>query len=349
MVRNGHLQSVVGIHWPTHAAAYHAKQHPVTLDDGDQIMLHEDATAEIEDDAPIVLLIHGLAGCHLSTYMCRMADRLSTRGYRVFRMDMRGCGAGEGIAKLPSHCGRSTDVAGALYQIAELYPAAETSIVAFSMSGTITLNLLAEAGDMRIGNLKRSFVISPPIDLSHVEQHFRTFWGQHYNRFFVRLIWAQVLRRWELYPDQALHPIPKRPRRLRDIDELVIAPTGGFSSAEDYYAKASPGPKLPAIKQPVTILFSEDDPVVPIEPLFKSLHSSSIETITTHHGGHLGFLSGRHDDPDFRWLDWRIIDWLEEGRKADSGKRKLFVHSSEPENRRPHTSAQQPRTTKSAH
>lgn len=335
LFRNGHLQSVVGIHWPTTYAPYRAKQHRVSLDDGDLLVLHEDEPADASnspsvDSAPTVLLVHGLAGCHESTYMCRMAEKLAARGYRIFRMDMRGCGAGEGIAKLPTHCGRSADVAAALHHVAELYPESTTSIVAFSMGGTQTLNLLAEAGEMRIGNLERSFVVCPPIDLSHVEQHFRTFWGRRYDRFFVKLIWSQVASRWERFPDTRPTNVPPKPKRLRDIDELVIAPSGGFASAEDYYRQTSPGPKMAAIKQPLTIVFAEDDPVVPIEPLFQTFRSSAVEMITTPHGGHLGFLAGKHDDPDFRWLDWRIVDWLEEGRKADAGAAPQGTHAAAP-------------------
>ena len=313
LLKNGHLHSIVGIHWPFGAVEYQAKRHSVFLDDGDQLMLHEDAALGTDEYAPIVLLIHGLGGCHQSTYMRRNAERFSARGYRVFRMDMRGCGAGERTAILPTHCGRSADVAAALQYIAELYPDTETSIVGYSMGGTLTLNMLAEAGEMRIGNLQRSMAICSPTDLAHVENHFRSFLGRRYDRFFVRLIWSQILRRWQHFPDTAINPAPRRPKRLRDIDELVIAPSGGFSSAEDYYDKASPGPKLASIRQPVTIVFSEDDPIVPIGPLLGAKLSSSIELITTRHGGHLGFLSARHDDPDFRWLDWRILDWLEDG------------------------------------
>ncbi len=353
LVFNGHLQSLLGVRWPTDEPPYQAEQHPVLLDDGDQVMLHEDVPSGVEhpesaDTTPIVLMIHGLAGSYRSSYMRRTAHRLTQQGYRVFRMDLRGCGAGEGIAKMPPHCGQSTDVASALFHIAELYPDAETSIVAFSMGGSLTLNMLAEAGEMRVGNLQRSFVVCPPIDIAHIEQHFRTFWGRRYNNFFIGLIWPQILRRWERFPELAIQPMPKRPKRLYDIDEMIIAPSGGFDSADDYYRKASPGPKLPSIKQEVTILFSEDDPVVPVEPLFDSLHSSSIETITTHHGGHLGFLAGRNDDPDFRWLDWRIIDWLAEGSqtkpKAESGIRNDQAHNGELGRSRPRAATQpQPR------
>ena len=342
LMANRHLQTILGIHWPRNDAPYQAVQHQVPLDDGDRIVLHEDAPAEGGEAQPSVLLIHGLAGCHKSTYMCRMADRLVAQGYRVFRMDMRGCGAGEGLAKLPSHCGRAADVAAALHYIAELYPDSDTSIVAYSMGGTITMNMLAEAGEMRIGNLERSFVICPPIELQHVERHFRTFWGRLYDRFFVRLLWKQITHRWRLFPETAPPNIPNRPKRLSDIDELVIAPSCGFDSAEDYYTQTSPGPKLVSVKQPLTIFFSEDDPVVPIDPLFHYPRSKSIEVVTTPRGGHLGFLARRNGDPNFRWLDWRIIDWLGQAKpKAENPKtknvaRNLKTHSSEPQRLGPH-------------
>lgn len=317
LVRNGHLQSIVGIHWPTGAPPYQAKQHFVALDDGDQIVLHEDAEDSLNDESPIVLLVHGLGGCHLSTYMSRMADKLSQRGYRVFRMDMRGCGAGESVARMPAHCGLTNDFAAAIHFLAELYPDADVSLIGFSMSGAVALNMLAEAGEMRIGNLQRSMAINSPIDLANVERYFNSFWGSKYNRFFVRLIWRQLLRRWERFPEIALQPIPKRPKRLRDIDEMVVAPAGGYASAADYYEQASPATKLQSIKQPVTIVFAEDDPIVPIGPLLELPRSSSVEVITSKQGGHLGFVASRNEDPDCRWLDWRIIDWLEEGRNSE--------------------------------
>jgi len=313
LVRGGHLQSILGIHWPRQVAPYQATQHSIPLGDGDQLVLHEDVPVAVTDATPSVLLIHGLGGCHQSAYMSRMAEKLTAGGYRAFRLDMRGCGAGAQEAKLPNHCGRSTDLSAALHYIAELYPESGTSVVAYSMGGTLTLNLLAETGEMRVGNLERAFVICPPLDLAHVEQHFRTFWGRRYDKFFVSLIWDQIVNRWQRFPEIAPAEIPKRPKRMRDIDELVIAPVSGFDSAEDYYAQASPAQKLAAIKQPLTIIFAEDDPVVPVEPLFQTLRSDAIEVVTTRHGGHLGFLGANSDDPDFRWLDWRILDWLAEG------------------------------------
>ena len=319
LVANGHLQTVLGIQWPRRYAPSIAVKHFVPVSDGDQIVLHENAPATADDSLPIVLMIHGLGGCHMSTYMRRMVEKLTERGYRCFRMDMRGCGAGDVVARRPTHCGRWQDVVGALSQIAELYPDRDTQLVGFSMGGTLALNMLAEMGNMPVGNLQRSLIISPPIDLVKNERSFRTGMGRRYDKFFVKLLWNENLGRWKLHPEMEPAEMPEPPRRLIELDELVTAPTGGFSSASDYYVQCSPGPKLTAISQPVTIFSSEDDPIVPIDSLLSSSLSASIELITTTRGGHLGFLAGRNGDPDFRWLDWRILDWLEQSHAPVGG------------------------------
>ncbi len=321
LLANAHMQTVFGLRWPQRAAPYTACVHHVPLEDGDRLALHEDAPVGNAEDAPSILLLHGLSGGYDSSYMCRLVERLTPRGYRVFRLDMRGCGAGEGIARKPNHCGRSEDVASVLNFIAELYHDSPTALIAFSMGGTLALNMLAEAGEMRVGNFQRALMICPPIDLFSVERHFRTILGRPYDKFFVKNIWAQVLRRWQEFPETAPNVIPQRPKRLRDIDHLVVAPSGGFASAEDYYTKTQPGPKLEAIRQPVTILFSKDDPVVPFAPLFDYPHSSSVETIVTSHGGHLGFLGQPGLDADIRWIDWRILEWLEHAPCSVSPKK----------------------------
>lgn len=324
LLANSHLQTLMGIYWPRKVAPYTAKQHKVLLDDGDFIVLHEDSPADADETTPSVLMIHGLAGSYQSTYMTRMAEKLVAQGYRSFRADMRGCGAGVGLAKSPVHCGLYSDIASAVREIGELYSESPVSLVGFSLGGTIVLNMLAEAGEMRIGNLEKSLVVCPPIDLFSCERHFCTLLGSRYDKFFVKQIWNQVVNRWQTFPDISPQAIPKRPRKLRDIDEIVIAPSGGFTSAAHYYRETQPGPKLAAIRQPVTIVFSQDDPVVPCGPLFDYPHSESVETILTTHGGHLAFLGVRKFmgangiDQDFRWLDWRILEWLEHPHERQS-------------------------------
>ncbi|QDT00557.1 YheT family hydrolase [Adhaeretor mobilis] len=330
LLPSGHLQTIVGIHWPHKYRPYTAKLHTVsTIDpvgryDDEQIALHEDKPQSHQNGGwkpgdAIVLLIHGLAGCHTSSYMQRCMERLTDRGYNVFRMDMRGCGAGEGLARLPAHCGRGEDVRSALEYLADLYPESPVQIVGFSLGGTITLNMLGDHTGEKLANYQRALAICPPIDLFDVEQRFDGMGGRAYDRFFVKLLWKQVMQRWHLFPEEAPSPTPPRPKRLKQIDEMVVAPGGGFASAEEYYSATQPGPKLAGITEPVTILAASDDPVVPTGPLLAYEKSESIETIVIPKGGHLGFVAKTGRDPDRRWLDWRVVDWVEAGANSKKG------------------------------
>lgn len=312
LLPNGHMQTLAGLFLPRQNAPYRAAQHEIELDDSDRLVLHVDLPANWTERTPSVLLIHGLTGCHRSTYMCRMTERLQAAGYGVFRLDLRGCGAGEELARYCTHCGRWADAAAALEFIAWKYPKSPVSLIGFSIGGAMVLNLLAHVGSTRVGNLQRSLAICPPVDLFDIRRWFDTPLGRPYDRFFVRMQWKQAVRRWQRFPELSPETIPPRPKKLTHIDEIVTAPLGGFDSVDSFYRAASPGPKLESIKQPMTIVASDDDPVVPIAPLHKHPKSSAVETIVTHSGGHLGFIARRSADPDTRWLDWRILEWLQQ-------------------------------------
>jgi predicted alpha/beta-fold hydrolase len=320
LLRNAHLQTVAAIYLPRKTVPYRAKLHCVPVDDmtpdegGDQIALHEDRPADYSPTSPVVLMIHGLSGSYESTYMSRMTEKLTARGYTTFRMDMRGCGAGEDLARRPTHCGLSGDVTAAVEYIAKQHPKAPLLTVGFSMGGTLALNMLAEAGHTRIGNLERTLAICPPLNLFAVQKQLETGLGRRYDRFFVKSLWQQITKRWLRFPDMRPESPPPLPRKLGEINEWVIAPSGGFKDASDYYERTQPGPKLASIKQPAMIIAAHDDPIVPTASLYDYEKSSSVETLVLPNGGHLGFLAARNGDPDIRWLDWRIIDWIEQGR-----------------------------------
>ena len=153
LLRGGHFQTLAGFYLTGRPLAYKAQQHRVALADGDQLVLHDDQPADWQPGDRAALLIHGLAGCHQSSYMPRVAAALEERGIRVFRLDLRGCGAGVGLARMPYHGGRSEDAAAALETLTRLCPDSPVALVGFSMGGNIALKLLGELGDGRCGHL----------------------------------------------------------------------------------------------------------------------------------------------------------------------------------------------------
>jgi predicted alpha/beta-fold hydrolase len=309
LFRTGHLQTLAGIYLPQRAHRETARQHRVSLSDGDQIILHDDCPQTWEPAGRTALMIHGLTGCHASNYMQRIAARLNDRGVRTFRMDLRGCGAGPGLARLPYHSGRSDDAAAALRKIAELCPGSPTVLIGFSLGANISLKLLGESPADLPENLERAVAICPPVDLWQCVQTLARGLNRLYDRHFVRELIAQVAMKRRMIADAPVLEPRRLPRTVFEFDETFTAPVCGFGTAANYYRLCSSAQFLPGIRVPTLILAADDDPLIP-GAVFADLPRSSAVTLhVARSGGHLGFIGRRNGDPDRRWMDWRVVEW----------------------------------------
>jgi uncharacterized protein len=310
LFRGGHAQTLAGVYLPGRRHPYRARQHRVELDDGDQLVLHDDCPASWQAGDRCALLIHGLAGDHTSGYMRRIAHKLNARGVRAFRMDLRGCGAGMALARLPYHSGRSADAAAALSAIAGLAPNAPTTLIGFSLGANITLKLLGELGDRPCGTLDSAVAVCPPVDLAACSRQISLPANRIYDRFFVKLLCRQLQARQAVISDAPSAPWSRRPRTLWEFDNSFTAVVCGFGTADDYYRQASSRNLLGSIRLPTYVLGARDDPMIPPEALESAGPPSNVEIQLTDHGGHLGFVGRGGVDPDRRWMDWRVVEWV---------------------------------------
>ncbi len=314
-LRGPHGQTIAGAYlW--RRRAYRAKQrgtirHLVSLVDGDQVVLHDDRPAD-ENVRRTVLLLHGLAGCHGSGYMIRVASKLCGAGYRVFRLDLRGCGAGTRLARASLHAGRIDDIAVAARFVSQLCPGLPLSLVGFSFGASMVLKLLGDEGASP-DNIDSAIAVAPPLDLHACSQNLNRGSNRIYDRSFVRTLRRDVAERRRHVPDFQHRPWSRPPATLYEFDEMFTAPLGGFRDVADYYRCCSSLPDLPQIRVQTHILFSQDDPLVPVDVFRQADFSSSTRVYATEAGGHLGFLSDVDrvsPDADWHWMDWRIVDWI---------------------------------------
>ena len=281
------------------------------LDDGDLVVMHDDCPQGWRRGDHVVLMLHGLGGSHRSGYMVRLAARLQQRCVRSFRMDHRGCGAGTSLAKYPYHAGRVEDLAAAVHMIERLCPGSPISLAGFSLSGNLLLRYLGELGASLPLSLFRAVAVCPPIDLQHCSSMLNASrMGQRYDLYFARMLVRQLANSTQWREDVPLASVLRQPRRLYDFDELYTAPASGFESADHYYDRASSKPLISQIRVHTTILAAKDDPVVSTQA-FRGLQlPPNVTMCLTQHGGHLGFVGRSGVDPDRRWMDWRLLDWL---------------------------------------
>jgi uncharacterized protein len=319
LLRNRHAQTLAGTYLPAGQYPYSAQCHRVSLSDGDALVVHDDVPAAWPSDGRVAVLIHGLAGCHSSPYMSRAAAKLNAAGVRTFRMDMRGCGAGAGLCSRPYHAGRSDDAAAVLRFVEQLCPDASITLVGFSLSGNIVLKLAGETPDALPENLVKVAAICPAIDLGRCVRSLVGPVQRVYDRYFVRELCRQIRDNRLLNVELPAVNSPRRMRSMFDFDDRYTGPVCGFGSADNYYSASSARRHIEQIRRPTFILAAEDDPLVTIK-CFEGLRTpSNVLFHVTKHGGHLGYVGKRGTDPDSRWMDWRVVDWVtSDVEKADS-------------------------------
>src|SRR2546422_657864 len=96
---NPHVQTVLGNLFAGARPRLVSACRPVPLADGDRLMMHDSVPSAWQPAAPVALLAHGLGGSHESGYIERLTAKLLKRGVRVFRLDLRGAGAGASLAR----------------------------------------------------------------------------------------------------------------------------------------------------------------------------------------------------------------------------------------------------------
>ncbi len=316
LIRNGHAQTVVSNYFPAARLPSNTIRYEVPLPDGDALVLHEDSPAAWAPGDRIVLMMHGLGGCHRSGYLVRIAGKFIERGTRTIRMDLRGYGDGIAKARGIGHAGRDEDVSEVVDWLVARNPGSRISLIGFSMSANIALKYLGERGDAIPEQLDSVVAVAPPIDLIHCGHNFRRGVNRVYDWSFMRWLHGLVHLRHQSIP--GLYDIPVRPlpRRLWQFDDKYTAPLSGFSGVEEYYTKCSAGPLLHNVSIPTLILSSGDDPMIPASMFHRFELSSSITLHLTTHGGHCGFIGVPGVDADTRWMDWRIIDWVQQAEQT---------------------------------
>lgn len=316
----GHRQTLAAAFGPRAPAPYQAQTFLLDVGEqeeaGDQIVVHDDCPANWHDGSSLAILLHGLGGCHLSSYVTRLQHRLCERGVRVWRVDQRGFGHSVNCRGL-GHAGRFEDVQRAVELAAVQYPRSPISLFGFSMGGNITLSALGRWGRSVPSTVVCAAAVAPPLDLLPCALKLKSGAQRWYGKRFVNRLMKSLRQRQQagLLPRSGGDmDLSRWPQDLMHLDDIYTAPLSGFGSAELYYAFASSKPWLRDIHVPTLILAADDDPIVP-SAIYREgdglLETTMVQTHLLPQGGHVGYFSRGGDDPDRCWLDWRLLDWFD--------------------------------------
>jgi len=301
-LRQPHLQTL----WPSltrRRPRLQTQRERVELSDGDFIDLDWSGP----QDAPIVLLMHGLEGSINSPYARGIMAQLNRLGLRTCLMHFRGCSEEPNRLPIAYHSGKTDDPARIALHIRqkhrELFGA-----IGVSLGGNVLLKWLGEMGDKSI--FERAAVMSVPFRLNDAALRLRRGLSRLYERHLVSSLQRSYLEKFSRLPS----PLDVDVRQLstfRQFDDQVTAVLHGFKGVDDYYTRCSSRQFIPAIRTPTLILHARDDPFMfPDTPPTASELPVQVTLELTQHGGHVGFISGSFPGLAEYWGEARLAQWF---------------------------------------
>lgn len=262
-----------------------------------------------------VILVHGLGGCAESRYLPAVVRAADELGLASLRLNLRGADRGGGDL---AHAGLSSDLAAVLAG-PRLAAMESLYLLGFSLGGHLVLKFATEVDDER---LRAVAAVCSPLDLERTVNAFDRPARWPYRRYVLAGlfdIYDAVARNRDVpvAPEEV-----RRVKTLRDFDRLVVVPRFGFDDPEDYYRRASVGPRLAELRVPALLVAVTGDPMVDKAGIVSALDGvvtrpgMPLEVCWTDRGGHVSF-PGNLDlglDPDRTpGIEHQVLHWLLSG------------------------------------
>lgn len=285
----------------------------LNLPDNDFVELAWVRPAPLRDDAPVFILFHGLEGSFDSPYARELLAAATALGWRAVMMHFRGCGQAPNRLARAYHSGDTADAYWFIGQLAQRYPRAVKVAAGVSLGGNMLVKLVAEQGGDGL-DLAGAIAVSAPLDLAASADALNRGFARNYQRHLLRSLKRKVAAKMA----NSRLPISLSPYQLGQLDSFwaydneVTAPLHGFTSASDYYRRASAGRLIADIELPTLILHAVDDPFMPGD-LFERLPtpSDAVRVEIAMQGGHAGFIE-THQGRLGSWVARRIARQLQD-------------------------------------
>jgi predicted alpha/beta-fold hydrolase len=291
----GHMQTVFGRLMRRKAGIiFHRRRLNTPDKDFIDLDFAEVAGYPLPEEAPLVLLLHGLEGNARRGYACEIYRRLAQLGVRSVGMNYRSCSGEMNRVARFYHSGATDDVALVLSTLTEWFPSNKRGLIGFSLGANLTLKFLGERGQVGPKWVDTAVAVSPPFDMKKSADLLERGLSRFYTRYFLRSLHQKVLAKADLLEPMVDLEKVLAARTFRDFDNEGTAPLGGFQDADDYYQKCSTAQFLPHIQVPTLLLRALDDPLfAPDDVPYQTIAANrNLIAGIVPKGGHLGFVEG---------------------------------------------------------
>ncbi len=263
------------------------------------------------DDAPMLVLFHGLEGSSRSHYAQAFGHWAREAGWRYAVPHFRGCSGELNHGPRAYHSGDHEEV-GWILQRLRARSGQPLRVVGVSLGGNALLRWAEEAGEAAAATATAVAAVCAPLDLTAGGHAIgRGLNRQIYTRMFLRSMKPKALAKLAQHPGLFSREKLLAARTLYDFDNVFTAPLHGFRNTDDYWARASAKPHLHRIRIPALVLNPRNDPFVPAGSLPVAGHGGRWLTLwQPAHGGHVGFPGGRFPG-HVRGLPDGVMQWMQ--------------------------------------
>jgi uncharacterized protein len=266
---------------------------------------------DAQDNAPIVVLFHGLEGSSKSAYACALMAHAKKKNWRGMVAHFRGCSGENNRLMRAYHSGDSDHVDFVLQTIRRQFTHSPIYIAGVSLGGNAMLKWLGMAG-ATANFVNAAFAISPPHDLEAGAVVLSQGFNKKYTDNFLSTLKEKTRDKAMRFPNTLDLKAVLAANTFFEFDQLVTAPIHGFSSCYDYWRRSSCKQFLGDIAVPTTILNALNDPFQPTHALATPKQvSATVRLEYPAQGGHVGFLQGNIPGHQ-AWLCNRVFSFFEQ-------------------------------------
>jgi predicted alpha/beta-fold hydrolase len=266
--------------------------------------------APAREQAPLVVLFHGLEGGAGSHYARNLMAHLASRAWRGVIPHFRGCGGEPNRRPRAYHSGDFEEVGAMLAHIRARYDGPMYA-VGVSLGGSALLNWIGREGAAAGDTLRAAATVSVPLDLMAAGLAIDRGLNRIYAKHFLHTLVPKALAMSQRFPGTLDARRVARARTMYEFDDCVTSPLHGFKGTDDYWTRASSKRWLAHVRIPTLVINARNDPFVPAASL-PSQDEVSPDVVLEQpaHGGHVGFMTrsrqGRMD-----WLPRRILRFFD--------------------------------------
>ena len=265
---------------------------------------------DLPDEAPFLVLFHGLEGSSSSHYAQAFAKETQARGWRMAVPHFRGCSGEINWAPRAYHSGDYEEV-GWMLQRFRMHHSGPMFAVGISLGGNALMRWGGEMGQAANAYVSGIASVCSPIDLTASGHAIDTGFNKTvYARMFLATMKPRAMQKLQQYPGLFDPEELMVAKTLYAFDNAFTAPLHGFRSTDDYWDRASAKPGLTRVQVPALVLNARNDPFVPASCLPTPDQVSDHVTLwQPEEGGHVGFASGTFP-ADLQEMPWAVLEWM---------------------------------------